>query len=241
MSQHDGRPESEIAREIIHLHDDLGWGFRKLARDMKSRGCRMNKDKANKLYSKYKTGLDVEVGVKSDKELERLKTMEDKARQKLMFKKEKEEVRKSLTALYVGKRTMTYEQRKILFTYWEKLVEFAEKVLPAVDPTGWDQFKKHCWWRNIDLEDAVGTAVGTQADYETLYDENENKRQRFDLYMRDRLKAALKRWTDHSQEESEYIEESEQITDNSENEEWIPLEVTDGSENKEWVTIELPG
>jgi hypothetical protein len=69
----------------------------------------------------------------------------------------------------------------------------------------------------------------TELDYETLTVEYENKRQRLDLYLRDRLGAALERWTDYGDEESENSEESEQTADNSSNEECIQIEISDSA------------
>jgi hypothetical protein len=193
MSQNDQNSEWKLAQEIIHLHDVLGHGFRRVAKELVSQGYRLSKDSANRFYNKYKPVARVEV--KGTKELMRFKLAETRERQRLEVKTEKEEIRKRLNILFVESVTVTFERRRLLFTDRERLLRFARKVMPKVDPLLWDQFQDHCFEGEIKLVDAVSTALGRQADYETQTVEYENKRQRLDLYLRDRLRAALDRWT----------------------------------------------
>jgi hypothetical protein len=73
----------------------------------------MNKDKVNRLYVKYKGNVVDEAQVPYG--LECLMEAEARARRELEVEREKQEIERRLIELLVGKRTLTFEQRRGLF------------------------------------------------------------------------------------------------------------------------------
>jgi hypothetical protein len=207
------------------MHDDLGKGFRRVAKELTNQGWKVNKDSANRLYSKYMTSTSADVV--DNKDLKHMKLAETKQRQRFEVQKEKEEIRRRLTILFVEKSTMTFEQRKKLFRDQDKLLRFAKRVMPIVDPMLWDEFVQFCEERGYDLANAVAIASGDQLDYETQPSSYSGAKKRFDLYLQEEIRACLVDW--RREEQKDY--------DNSQDGESEPLTV---GEETEIVTIELP-
>jgi hypothetical protein len=132
MSQPNRTSERELAEKIVHLHDDLGKGFRRVAKELANQGWKVNKDRANRLYNHYKTNTSADV--MDNKDLKHMKLEETRQRQRFEAQKEKEEIRRRLTILFVEKSTMSFGQRKELFKDQDKLLRFAKRVMPAIDP-----------------------------------------------------------------------------------------------------------
>jgi len=157
--------QQELIIKILHMHDDMGMGFRKVSRELTSQGYKFNKDSVNRLYNKYKLNPPGNPG--EDKELTQLKQAETRQLERLGLRKEKAEIRKRRNALFVEERTMSFEQRKQLFINQEKLLRFAKRVMPIVDPMLWDEFSEFCWERDYDLANATAIALGSMKDFES--------------------------------------------------------------------------
>jgi hypothetical protein len=225
MAQLNVISEQELAEKIIHLHDVLGLGFRRLAKELTSQGCRMNKDGANRLYNKYKRCDDV--ATEEDEELKQLKEAEEEARGHLRLEREKEEARKRLTVLFVEKKTMTFEQRKRFFTNKDKLLKFAQRTMPVTDPMLWDELKEYCFEQGYDLADATAIALGKQKNFEDQPTKDANAKQRLDLYLRNGIRECLNDWRADEQEECRGSKEEESE---------LPINIR---ERREFVTVEL--
>jgi hypothetical protein len=224
MSQRSRMSQQELARKIVHLHDVLGMGFRRVAKELTTQGCTVNKDSANRLYNEYKTGTSVEV--MDNKDLRHLKLAEARQRQRFEVQKEIEVIRHELTVLFVENNTLTFEQRKNLFTDENKLFRFTRKVLCVLDPMLWEEFTGFCVERGYDTANAVAIALGNQKDYETQLNYSD-ARQRFDLYLQEAIRTCLANWK----------KEEEEGYDNSQDAEPEPLTIGEGTET---VTIDLP-
>lgn len=206
MSQAKESSERELAGKIIYQHDVLGMGFRRLSKKLVNEGWKINKDRANRLYNKYK--VSVLGDALDDKDLKHLKLAEARQRQRFEVQKEKDEIRRRLTILFVEKSTMSFEQRKRLFTDQEKLLRFARRVMPVTDPALWDAFSDFCQERGYKLAIAVAIALGNQQDYEaqsTLL----NGERRFDLYLATEIKKCLADWRTREQNKEAGTEETE--------------------------------
>lgn len=186
----------------------------------------MNKDGANRLCHKYKTA-DVADG-NEDGVLKELRAAESRALINLERQREKEEIRKRLTFHFVERRTMTFEQRKKLFTEQNRLLRFARKVMPVTAPMLWDEFKDFCEENGYDLADAVAIALGNQQDYETQPPFHSDAKKRFDLYLQEAIRACLADWI-KDEEKEEYK--------NSQEAEPEPPQI---GEETETITIERP-
>jgi hypothetical protein len=179
--------EKELADKIVHMHDNLGFGYRKIAGELRKQGCKANKDSVNRLYQKFKENSGGSEQ-SEEKGLMLLRATEARARQRVEVQREKTILRQQLVAAFVEERTMTFEQRRRLFTDQEKLLKFAKKVMPIVDPMLWDEFSEFCQVRGYDLANAVAIALENQRDYETQLAYSLKK---FDAYLRGKLSAYL--------------------------------------------------
>ena len=196
--------EKELAEKVIHLHDS-GLGFRRIARELTAQGYKMGKDRANKLFDKYKTTTDTDVG--EDEELRQLRRAETKARQQLANRKEKEELRKRLTILFVEKETLTFERRRKLFTDEKKLLRFAAKAIGVLYPMAWAEFKEFCEEEDLDLAAALSTALADQQDYESSSVQNGEVKKRLDVYLREEIEEFINLWEEDDCEECEKEED----------------------------------
>ncbi len=81
MAQHDKIQERELALRIVHMHDDLGMGFRRCAKELRSQGYKVNKDSANRLYNMYKQHSNLDV--QENRSLEKLRAQEARMRREV--------------------------------------------------------------------------------------------------------------------------------------------------------------
>lgn len=182
--------ERELAEKIIFLHDYLRLGFRKIAEKLTSRGFKMSKDKAHRLYHEYRTHS---VDVEEDEELKQLKEAEMEGQKRLRLLRQKEERRKCIAILAVEEVDAKFERRQELFEDKEALLRFARTVLPVINPALWLRLTNFCNIEEVDLAEAILDAVGSQADYEEVRMERkkENRNYLFDehlcLYIEDWL------------------------------------------------------
>ncbi len=179
------------------MHNVLGLGFRRVAKELTSQGFKISKDKAHRLYHKYKAYEGVEV---EDEELREMKTEEMEARGRLELAREKEEIRKRIEALIVEETMTSYEKRKELFTKEDELLEFVEKVMPVVAPQVWSDFKEFCEEQGFDLANALATALGPQRYFEEQLADYEE--QRLDQYLSEQIEESLTAWKKDEEEES---------------------------------------
>jgi hypothetical protein len=177
--------ETELAGKVVFLHDQ-GLGFRKIAKELASQGYRTNKDICNRLYIKYKQAATSDE--RENKELEHLRETESRALLNLKRGREKEEIRRRLAVVFVERRTLTFRQRKELFTDSEKLLRFCWRIMPTVDAALWDEFVECCQQRDYDLADAVAKSLGNQQDYET---QSTYSLKKFDAYLREKISKYL--------------------------------------------------
>jgi hypothetical protein len=212
--------EQELAEKVIYLHDVTGLGFRKVAKALTAQGVPTNKDGANRLYHKYEK--DCNANVEEDKELKRLSEAEDRAREQLILAREKAEARKRLTALFAESKTMTFELRRKLFTDPEKLLRFAQRTMPVVDPMLWSELKECCEEQGYDLANALSIALGDQRDFEHVSAQAEGKKG-LDSYLAEGVRRCLSAWKADKQEEGEG--ESELTADNRKDEEYVTIEI----------------
>lgn len=226
MSQYDQASEWKLAQEIIHLHDDLGMGFRRVAKELTSQGWKANKDSANLLYNKYKISTSAEFI--DNKDLKHLKLVEARQRQRFEVQKEIEGVRYNLTVLFVERSTLTFEQRKRLFTDPTRLLRFAGRVMPVIDPMLWDEFKQYCETRGYDITEAISIVMEEQSQYEAQSTHDEQGKQRLDSYLRNNLREYLDAWIADEQEEFENQKGQEPK---------LPIGSEEGTET---ITIEFP-
>ena len=115
-------------------------GFRKIVKKLNEENIRINKDKANQIYRKFKSNIDLEIGI----ELRQLRKRENNSEHHLIQQKEKEKIRQNLTRSYIERNTLTYDQRKILFKNPKKLLTFAGKSMSVLQPIIWDEFFQFC-------------------------------------------------------------------------------------------------
>jgi hypothetical protein len=217
-------PERDLAIKIIHMHDNLSLGYRRIAKELGKQGFKVNKDSVNRLYRKFKETDDKK---QEENALTLIRKAENRARQRVETKKEKERIRIQLTVLFVEEHTMTFEQREKLFTDLETLLRFAKRIMPVVDPMLWTEFVEYCQESCDDLAYALAFAIGHQRDYErpAMYS---GEKQRFDLYLQDRMRAWLA------------AGEKQELSENTGDSETDEPESTMEESETEICTIELP-
>jgi len=200
--------EQELAKKIIHLHDDLGLGFRKTVRKLASEGIHINKDKAHRLYKKYKAFETT--NLIEDEELKQLKKEEHEAQEQLRLTKSKEETRRNIAALLVEEAMASFDRRWELFTNEEELLKFAEVIMPVAGPLVWIEFTEYCDEQGYDIANAVAIALGEQKYYEEHVKTDEKKS--LDLYLAEQLKQALQAWKRKEEQCEQQTEKSEEET-----------------------------
>ena len=184
--------EKEVAEKVIFLHDVENKGFRKVSTEMRAQGIPMNKDKANMVYRAYSKRDDA--SLEMDEELKRLKENEEETIGRIKLEREKLEVQRRLTILYIEKETLTFAKRKRFFANRGMLLRFAQKVMPITCPEVWDELKEYCSMYGYDLADATGIALGGQKTYEDKQAQDASMKQRLDLYLRDGINECLNSW-----------------------------------------------
>ena len=192
--------ERELAEKIIHLHEVVGLGFRKIAQRLTSEGIEISKDTAFRLFHKYKK--DDAVNVEEDKELAQLEETEKNAQKDLRLLRKKEEARRRIAAITLEKAMTTFERRKQLFSDADELLKFAEIVMPIIDPMLWDEFKEVCEEQGYDLDNTLATAIGKQRYFEDQLAEDTGEKLSLDLYLSENIEEALNAWNVENEEES---------------------------------------
>ena len=211
--QNQGLSERELAEKIVQLHDEMGLGFRKVARKFGSEGVEISKDKAHRLYRKYrapsKTNLEQEI---MDEELKLLVEEEEETEKKIKLEQLKDEKRRRIALLLVQEAEASFKVRKGLFEHKAKLLCFSEKVLPVVNPALWLRLTNFCSQEKIDLVDAIQKAIGSQADYEEI--RADYKKTGIDRFLDEHLclylRDSLERQQDEQVEEDNVDEESDE-------------------------------
>ena len=198
--------DRELVDRIIFLHEDMGLGFRRVAKELTSQGFTMGKDKAYRSYLKHRPHMDD--SSEDDEELENLKELEKEAQKRLRLATEKEEIRKRIASLIVEEARTSYEKRREIFTDENALLDFAEKTMSVIDPQLWEDFTEFSEEQGYDLADAVAIALGSQRDFEEQLPEGE---QRLDHYLSGRIRESL-----------DSLEEEIDEEVNSETNEWRP-------------------
>ena len=198
--------EKELAQEIIRLHD-TGLGCRRISRKLEAMGIRANKDKVNRMFSKYKRS-DTEI---EDEELRLLRQSETEIREHIRLEREKEEVRKRLADLFVEEATMTFAQRKKLFEDQNCLLKFGQRTVAVTDPGLWTAFLDYCLDEE-DLAEGLSEALGHQKSFEALSAQNPEAKMRLDSYLRERMRQCIASWETVDEEECEKEETEPKAT-----------------------------
>ena len=215
--------EQQIAQRIIHLHENLGLGFRRIAKKLSAEDIPLSKDRAHRLYRKYRSPLPAEAEEAStDKELEALKRQERRAARKAKLAKEKFELRKRIADFKVKEAMYSSKTRTELFSDEKKLLKFLEKIMPVVDPSLWIAFKTYCATQGYNLANAAAIAIGEATDYDAHLTTSANQTQKLHSYFQERLRESLETW----KQEEETKETSPEQTQ------------TASSPTYEYVTIE---
>jgi hypothetical protein len=162
---------------------------------------------------------------RTNKEFTRLKQAETRQLQRLELKREKAEILKRRNMLFVEEHTMSFEQRKQLFSDQDKLLRFAKRVMPTIDPMLWEEFSQFCIERGYDLANATAIALGNQKDFESQ--QVFSGLGKFDEYLRRRIVEYLADLCEQERREGENGQTNESESGSNEGE----IEI---------VTIELP-
>jgi hypothetical protein len=179
--------EEEIANRIIDLHDNAHLGFRRIAHKLSNEGIEISKDKAWRLYNKYKTLKPSPIEV--DKELGELKNKEKKARKSFELMKHKNEIRRNIVAFAVQRLMEDYDERRRIFTNKDRLLRFARKTLRVTDPATWTKFSEYCERQGIELAKSLSAALGPQEVYEEQMVSDE--RLSLEVYLASRMRHYL--------------------------------------------------
>jgi hypothetical protein len=105
--------EREVAEKINNLHDCAGLDFRRICNAFWEEDIEIGKDKANRLYWKYKTTNSDQLS--ADKELKKLKKREDRVSKRLHIRREKDLIRRNIVSLEMQELAKSYEKRNLLF------------------------------------------------------------------------------------------------------------------------------
>jgi len=233
-------PELELAEKIIHLHDVVGLGFRRISQKLTSEGTKISKDTAFRLLHKYKK--DDAIDIEEDEELAHLKETEKEAQKDLRLVRKREEVRRRIAAIAVEKAMTSFAKRKQLFSEEEELLGFAEKVMPIIDPMLWHEFKGFCEEQRYGLANAVATAIGEQRYFEDQLMYEAGEKQSLDRYLKEQIEESLNAWKEEGKEENSeptVYEPDTIITIKGNDEEYItiPLVLTDEDSEYEEIVI----
>jgi hypothetical protein len=181
--------ERELADKIIYMHDVLGLGFRRIATELG-----ISKDRAFRLYHKYKPAQKVNTEQEiSGRETKLLDQNIKKREQNVHLAKIKHEKRKQIAILMIQEAEVSFERRRELFENKKALLDFAEKVLPVINPPLWLRLEEVCDIIRIGLDDALQDAIGSQIEFEEMRMEslNEDDKYLFDEHLALRLEDWL--------------------------------------------------
>lgn len=222
-------PQEEIAKKIIHLHDSSHLGFRRISKQLLSEGIHLNKDAINKVYNSYITKNTQKMEPKKSiiDELAHLKLTEQKQLQILQAKKEIIEVKNRLALIYLEKKTLTYSERQIIFDDPDKMFNLCQKIMPVIDPVTWADFNKFCLDEAHDPLNMLSIALGSQEDYEQYSQQYYSSKQRFDLYIKQKIKERLNEWKEEKNSYNNYEQNEQQHQ-------------ADDEEEDQFITIDLP-
>lgn len=231
--------ERELAERIIYLHDIVGLGFRKIVKKLRSEGIEISKDKAFRLYHKYKP-VQANTEEIVDKEIEFFNQEIQKREQNVKLAQTKDEKRRRIAALIVEEKMTSFEKRKQLFSDADELLKFAEIVMPIVDPMLWDEFKEFCEEQGYALANAVVTAIGKQRYFEDQLAEGASEKQSLDQYLREQIEESLDAWKEEDKEESSEPTDYEPDTTiiiEGDDEEYVTIPLSPANEDSEYEEI----
>lgn len=158
--------EAELGKLIVHMHDNLGMGFRKISKAPKTRGIHnVGEDRANRLYWEYKALGNGDAEEKDD-ELIRLSKMEKDVVKMVETAKSKKEKKWRIKTMLIQEAEASFERRREIFLYKNAVHDFAQLVIKLENPALWLRLEEECEEANIDLADALQDALGSQVDYE---------------------------------------------------------------------------
>jgi hypothetical protein len=225
--QSPGISERELADKIIYLHDVLGLGFRRIAKELG-----ISKDMAFRVYHKYKPAQKVNTEQEiADKETKLLDQDIKEREQNVHRAKIKHEKRKQIAILTVQEAEVSLEHRRELFEDKVALLEFAQNVLPHINPALWLQLVDFCSKKNIDLENGIHEAIGLQSDYEEIRKDAQRENRAY--FLDEYLQMQIEEWL--SQQQNEELEkETEDSGNNTQN---VIVQVAE--DPKEYVRIPL--
>lgn len=155
--------ERELAEKIRFLKNQ-GLGYRRIGKQLE-----ISKDRAFRLDHKYKTAqkIDTEQEI-TDQELAKLGELEKDAWMKTEIARKKRQKRWNIASLLVQQLDADFQARQQLFKDKKKLLAFAKKTIPEINPTLWLLLNEFCEAEKIDVADALKNAVGPQTDYEDV-------------------------------------------------------------------------
>lgn len=222
---------------IVHLHDDLRMGFRRISGELVARGYpEMGKDTIRKFYLEG-TNQKISIQIIENEELRPLRQEEKEAERKAREAMEIQRIRERIIEHKVDEIMYSFDKRRELFTRQEKTLEFAEEVMQVVDPMLWTSFKECCEINGYDLANATAVALGEQKDYEERGD------CRLDSYLKEQIKQSLNAW-EKEEEENEAPTDSalaDRSGDESEDKRsFVPPPTHVHETYKSWVEIYLP-
>lgn len=217
------RPSSasdlELAEWIIDLHDKEGLGFRRISMKLSSDNLKISKDRAFRLYHKYKRSLSPE---KRDFE-EKLRSLSrrlKRAENRVKCAKAKHDMQKRIAVSMLQEADLSFAMRRRTFKNKRILHDFAKKVLPVTSPAIWLKLTDFCTAWKIDLTTAIQEAIGDQASYEET--RMECKKEGRDYLLHEHLSTAFDDWV----LQNEPMEEGDKDSRDSE-EETITVEFAD--------------
>jgi len=157
--------EAELGRLVVDMHDASKMGFRRISKALKDRGIlNVEKDKANRLYWKYRALGDI--AVLESEELIELDKIEKEVEKRAEVAKKRNEKQLRIARFLVQEANESFEQRKEFFESKDALLKFAQKILPVINTTLWLRLEEFCSVNKFELADALTEALGSQIDYE---------------------------------------------------------------------------
>lgn len=176
--------EAQLAKKIIELHGQ-GLGFRKIAKELRLQGFKVNKDRCNQLYKRYIAKIDSGSSEPENQSLAKLKKVEDRKAFCLKEAKQKLEIKNHIAVMHMEKSTLTYEQRQRLFDVPDYLLRLAWAVMPITYPQVWSTFVMFCECGDFDQADVLQKCLGDQSSYERQL--TNSNFPRFDTYLSQKI------------------------------------------------------
>jgi hypothetical protein len=171
-------------------------GFRRISGELVARGYpEMSKDTIRKFYLEG-TNQKIPVREIENEELKPLRQEEKDAEEKARLTKEKQRIRERIVEHKVDEMMYSFYKRRGIFASPEDTLDFAEEVMPVIDPMLWERFKEFCEEYGRDLAYATSDAVGEQRDYEERGD------CRLGSYLKEQIKQSLNAWEEEEENEA---------------------------------------